>query len=46
MWQISPDVLMLGLSLLVVVGLGFQHIELWWCWLRNRFTQGDNHESR
>ena len=45
MWQISPDVLMLSLSLLLVVGLGFQHIESWWCWLKNRFTRGDGHES-
>lgn len=46
MWQISPDALMLGLSLLVVIGLGFQHIESWWCWLRSHFNRGADHESR
>ncbi len=45
MWQISPDALMISISLLLVVGLGFQHIESWWCWLKNRFMQRNDHES-
>lgn len=45
MWQISPDALMISISLLLLIGLGFQHIESWWFWLKNRFTRGGDHES-
>lgn len=44
--QISPDVLMVGFTLLVFAGLSFPHLESWWEWIKFRFGKGADHESR
>ena len=44
--HVSPDQLSIFLSVVVVIGLGWGHIENWWRWVCHHFGKDeDTHES-
>lgn len=38
--QVSPDAAMIVFSLVVFFGLSFNHLEMWWDWIKFHWKKG------